>query len=408
MWEFVMRDVFPGYFTKTEAETSQIWNDSVFMIDANILLNLYRYSESTKTDFLKILMNEKFSESLWIPHRAAEEYLLNRESVISEQEKSYVDTIKTLGTLKSDLEHNRKHPFVSDETMSEFSDIHQKLLDELNNNKKKHSDRYVTDDIKSDLDKIFSSRITTPFDNKELESIFTDGMDRYKNKTPPGYKDSNKAVEDDTFTNKCRKFGDLILWKQIITFAKENHRNIIFITDDRKEDWWHSMNGKTIGARPELVHEFMSETNQLILFYQANRFFDYASRLLKEPVNPESAKEINQISSRNKNREKRKKIYNSIKIAYLHNNEEQKVNNIKLNDSREHMWKLKKRINQYFQDGKITEADEVHEELLLLSEEVNRLTEISKILSVDGEAIIDRLKGFENDFENRTTYRSIF
>ncbi|MEA1900658.1 MAG: PIN-like domain-containing protein, partial [Thermodesulfobacteriota bacterium] len=47
---------------------------------------------------------------VWLPHRSAEEYLNNCLSVIDQQERSYDDTIKSINTLKSDLDNARQHP----------------------------------------------------------------------------------------------------------------------------------------------------------------------------------------------------------------------------------------------------------------------------------------------------------
>ena len=50
-----------------------------------------------------------------------------------------------------------------------------------------------------------------------------EGENRYKQKTPPGYMDG-----------KCkdgpRKYGDFIIWKEMLLFAKNNNKNIIFVT----------------------------------------------------------------------------------------------------------------------------------------------------------------------------------
>ena len=38
-----MKELFPGYFKETEGHLREIWDTSLFVFDANILLNLYRY-----------------------------------------------------------------------------------------------------------------------------------------------------------------------------------------------------------------------------------------------------------------------------------------------------------------------------------------------------------------------------
>ena len=44
--------------------------------------------------------------------------------------------------------------------------------------------------------------------------------------------------------------------------TKDNKRDVIFITDDKKEDWWNICKGRTIGPRVELIKEFSDITNQ--------------------------------------------------------------------------------------------------------------------------------------------------
>ena len=66
---------------------------------------------------------------------------------------------------------------------------------------------------------------------------------------------------------ECKKYGDFIIWKQLIEHAIDTKKNVIFVTDDEKEDWWEEFNGKTIGPRPELSKEFREKTSKLFLMY---------------------------------------------------------------------------------------------------------------------------------------------
>lgn len=140
-----MKELFPGYFKETEGHLREIWDTSLFVFDANILLNLYRYSDTTRSEFLRIL--EKIKNRVWLPHRAAEEYLNNRLSVIDQQEKSYDDTTKSIISLKSDLENARQHPFVSSATMDKVSRVFDELCEELKKNKSVHTTRISNDEI---------------------------------------------------------------------------------------------------------------------------------------------------------------------------------------------------------------------------------------------------------------------
>jgi len=53
------------------------------MLDANAVLNLYRYSSTTTEDFLALL--EALKSQLWLPHRPGKEFLENRVTVITSQ-----------------------------------------------------------------------------------------------------------------------------------------------------------------------------------------------------------------------------------------------------------------------------------------------------------------------------------
>ena len=55
--------------------------------------------------------------------------------------------------------------------------------------------------------------VGSPFNISTLLKLYTEGEQRYKYKIPPGYEDLQKDQKDET---KRQKFGDLILWKQIL------------------------------------------------------------------------------------------------------------------------------------------------------------------------------------------------
>jgi hypothetical protein len=118
--------------------------------------------------------------------------------------------------------------------------------------------------------------------------VYKEGEDRYKLRLPPGFKDSNKGSDP----NPNKIYGDLIIWKQIMEKARKDKHDIIFITDDRKEYWWHIFSGKTIGPRPELRQEFQTQTKQRFYMYQADRFMEYARKYLKMPVKERAIKEV--------------------------------------------------------------------------------------------------------------------
>lgn len=109
---------------------------------------------------------------------------------------------------------------------------------------------------------------------QEEINLIKEGEIRYKYNIPPGYKDGKKS--------DISKFGDLFIWKEIIEFSKsQQHKTIIFITNDLKEDWWQlDKNNKTLKINPLLKREFDENCGDAsIEFFSLDDFYKLASQL---------------------------------------------------------------------------------------------------------------------------------
>lgn len=295
-----MKKQFPGHFPQSSREIRRLWDTCVFIFDANILLNLYRYSDRTRDEFLQVLTS--VSDRIWLPHRAAEEFFANRLSVIGQQEKAYDDTIRTIETLSDDLANARQHPFVSDATMKRVQQVFDKLKQELTSNQKVHTKRITDDSIQSAIAKVFTGRVGEPYDHERLNTIFEEGQQRYAESIPPGFKDQRKSDDSGAHSEKCRKYGDLLVWFQILDQAQSDSVSVILVTDDKKEDWWQTFKGKTLGPRPELVQEFLSKTKHSFHMYQADRFLELARRYLEQDIAETTLSEIREVRRRDAQR----------------------------------------------------------------------------------------------------------
>lgn len=75
-----MKDKLKEYLPKTESERKKIWMDGVFVLDANFLLNMFRYSKKSCDELLGIIKTHK--DNLWLPYQVAREFFDNREGVV--------------------------------------------------------------------------------------------------------------------------------------------------------------------------------------------------------------------------------------------------------------------------------------------------------------------------------------
>src|SRR5437016_1153093 len=96
-----MKRSFPGYYRPTDSQFRELWEKGLFIVDANVLLNLYRYPKLACEDLLKVF--RQISNRLWIPHQAALEYQMNRLSVIAEQVKRFDEVRKVLSDTETRL-----------------------------------------------------------------------------------------------------------------------------------------------------------------------------------------------------------------------------------------------------------------------------------------------------------------
>lgn len=289
-----MNDLFPGYFRKTSAEIKQIWKECIFALDANVLLNLYRYSPATSRQSFEVL--KKLKDRLWLPWQAAREFHDNRLGVIDKQTRTYDKSIENSNRLLKDLENAREHPFVEDKLLASVRSILSELNSCLISSRDNRYKLLTSDPLLHEMSKLFQDRVGQEPDEKLLAARIERARERCANKIPPGFRDSSKEG--------LRPYGDVLMWFELMEHAKSCGRSVVFITDDAKNDWWLDVSGRTVGPRPELVQEFVQHSGQQVLLYRPDRFFDYASEYLNSDLTPGV---IEEMREQTENRIRRRK-----------------------------------------------------------------------------------------------------
>lgn len=291
-----MKEEFFGFYEPTEKEIDKSWNEGTFIFDANALLNLYRYSTSTRNDFISAL--NKLKDRVFMPYQVGHEFHSNRTIVIETLNNSYnslLNGIKELfeKSIKSHLNQFKRHPSIDIDSINKLLDeFIKKLAGELEKQKKNHPDFLVTDNVLENLTDIYKNKVGKQFSKDDLKKIFSEGKDRYEQQIPPGYKD----LENKRKKGEQHIYGDLIIWKEIINYTIKEKKNVILVTDDRKEDWWTIDNGRTIRPREELIKEFFDLTKTRILIYNADNFLHYAKeRKVVTKIKETSIKEVKEI-----------------------------------------------------------------------------------------------------------------
>lgn len=294
-----MRRFFPGYYRPTAEQFMELWQQCIFVLDTNVLLNFYRYSPQTSNHLLEILRS--VAERLWLPHQVALEYQENRLSEIVNQEKTYDRVTKILEKTQNELNTlllPRGHLSIDvDALLRGIQTAFSEVKNELDNQQRLHPNLFDDDRIGEELIALFGERVGGPFTQERLNEIFKQGEIRYAQQVPPGYKDSSKkGVKRYGALMIDEKYGDLVLWHQIIDKAKESRKQILFVTDDTKDDWWWILEGRTIGPRPELVLEMQDKANVLFYMYKPDKFIEYARNYLDVQVAQEVMDEVRDVT----------------------------------------------------------------------------------------------------------------
>ncbi len=256
-----MKTAIKEYIELSDLEKKSLWNRAVFVFDTNVFLNLYRYSQKTRDALLGAM--KELKEQIWMPHQVAYEFMKNRPDVIIESVDRYPKLEDNIIQLcKKELRIKEDDP-----EFKKLQKVIKKWFDDYKSSNLLVEDVY-DDEILAELLELFENKTGIPFSNDQLQEVKKEGETRYKQEIPPGYKDKKKSKDD----KENNAYGDLIVWKQILDFAKTNKKDIVFVTHDQKDDWWNTVHGRTLGPRTELKKEFYDYTEMLFHMYTMDNF----------------------------------------------------------------------------------------------------------------------------------------
>lgn len=290
-----MKKNYPWYFPLSEVEIDEIWKNGILTVDTNVLLDLYRYHESTRSSLINSL--KSFGGRKWLSNQASAEFIRNRKKVIISAEKTFKQASDEADKLNTNLQGsiaqlkgNRIIP--ADTTAQLMASVEQaiKVLREQISSAKDGYPRFLElDPVLTELTELFADAVGEPFDAANIDAINAIAEERKIKKIPPGYLDADK--------NDDRPYGDYFLWRQILEKAKSENSPVLLVTSERSEDWWEVISGKTTGPRPEMLREAYEYVGKPILIYRTERFLEIALKRQQLDVSDEALEEIRAVST---------------------------------------------------------------------------------------------------------------
>ena len=258
-----MRELFPGYYPPPEGARQDVFVNGLVSLDANALLALYRFTPRARLELLTVL--DAMRDRLFITHQAALEFHRDRLEVVDSRlgvasEESgdiaklftqAADKIRSFAT-RYQIDAPRRDQLVS--SINQLSDnLASELQEASTYDLEREEVKNAADSVIVALDKILRGRVGKALDESSHEAAMKEAARRRTERVPPGYADASKP-------DPARQAGDYLVWRQLLDEAKIQNQPVLFVSDDKKEDWVrYGRNKEQLGPRPELVLEMYRE-----------------------------------------------------------------------------------------------------------------------------------------------------
>lgn len=282
-----MRDRFPGYYTPSAEDFKNLWQQCLFLPDANILLHLFRYGSNTTAQVLDTL--QRLKPRVWIPYRVGFEFHRRWRDVDQGNRDAYDKLsreIETQGRKLSGIfdEYTRHQTIDAKKEQEEIDKFVKQFLERIQASKVKHPKFEDAQAVLHKLSDLIGDAVGDAPTDQKFTDLVKEGKRRYEASIPPGFRDAKKDGAD--------AYGDYFIWQEALDKAKETNKPIVMITDDVKDDWWLEFRGQKIGPRPELVAEMKAYAGQQFYLYTLSQFLDYATRFLNKEIDLAAIQEI--------------------------------------------------------------------------------------------------------------------
>jgi hypothetical protein len=292
---------FAARFPQTTADVDEALTTGLLSLDANVLLNFYRYSPNARDSMVAVL--RAAGDRVWVSHQAAREFWRNRCSAIdgSNQATDQLrDAIDKHGAAASGaVSVWVKQTAVSRETeqqvhaaLAEGYRRARAVIDTEVEEAATVSYDAETDSVLKVLLGLLTAHVGPPLPPEEHTAALIEGTRRAKEQIPPGFRDAEKAESG----GPDGPSGDYLVWQQSIAEARRRDLPLVVVTADEKDDWWWRHRSSFLGPRSELVEEFAQHSDKRLFMLRPLELIQRAS-VLDVAVSDDAATDVARASS---------------------------------------------------------------------------------------------------------------
>ncbi|MEN5365641.1 PIN-like domain-containing protein [Stenotrophomonas sp. TWI273] len=298
----VLEGLFPGYYAPSERDLELLWSQATFVVDANLLLQLYGLPERTRSETLGAL--GKLKERLWMPYQVAVEFQRNRPRAIGQARDRVNKVTEPLDGALAQFEEavaavqlEKRGLDRASRDMKKLLSLGSSVIKEAKGALNGQVDLVGADSVREEISALYEDRIGAPPTQQHLNEMYAEAEKRYKDRMGPGFEDANK--KDPTFRHGGivynRLYGDYVLWKQVIDHLADQDQvvDLVILTQDRKSDWWQKHNERLVGPHPEMCTEMLSEGKlERFWMYDLEEFLSAAGDRLSAKVSETTLSDV--------------------------------------------------------------------------------------------------------------------
>jgi hypothetical protein len=287
-------DGFEGYRVADDDELDNALTHALVAVDANVLLNLYRYNATTTADLLAIF--DRLGDRLVIPHQAMREFHRNRLAAIGNPDAAIQEVRSLLQknqrSAADALSRWAKQVALADEDLADLVfRIETAFTEVLDVISAAQPDRSLPntpakkDRVLNRLGGLLAGKVLPRPPDEVWNEMIAEGKRRVDRQEPPGYLDADK---DDTYEEGAA--GDYLVYRQACEEAAERGLDLVIVTGDEKDDWWWRHRSVIIGPRQEMAKEFHDLTGRRLHLLRPRDLLS-RSATLDVKVNPSSVED---------------------------------------------------------------------------------------------------------------------
>lgn len=289
MYMSKLKDQFSEFYVD-KLEKNDLENNLI-ILDTNYLLDILKLPVSEAQKYLKAL--RKVKKNIYIPYFVALEFNFNKIGVKIGTQIS-IDNYKKNLTSKLDefgQEINKLEILSTEEFTTPLMDLKERFKEEfLKLLEDKVSNYFSYESVYAELIGLIEDSVGDKKDQVWIDTVQEEGATRYENEIPPGFNDKSKEeiIQYDDIEYE-KKYGDLLIWKEILEKSKEEKKpKIIFVTNDgtskKKNDILYSTHGRTIGPHIYLMNEMKRESGKELHIINNIRFVKLTTDLSSEDL----------------------------------------------------------------------------------------------------------------------------